>query len=293
MGCVTEDMVGAYQADTLMCSNQKMKKRPCMPMRDIDLYMGCYECSHPPCDDVLTNFGYTAKTICPLGTRQCYSSRRSDGVTFRGCYSGVSEGIQVCKNSLGACKICRGNYCNSEKLVTEIETQCYKSNWKRPDKHETTLRFADCTGSAFYGTHNLCYIAASSRLFMRMGCVSELVSGIDESYALTLGDTNVVWLYQNYCYKCVSNEKGYCLDVQYLKTEKCLGFSKYPARGCYTLTDNRSQQLSRGCLTELSEYMMVLCNMPIFFEACSICVENGCNNAIIPGWKKHFKAATN
>lgn len=284
MGCVTEDTPGIYNAEVLLCSNQKLGQF-CAPTDRVEDYRGCYECSHPPCDDVLVTLGYMAKTICPLGTTHCYSSRRSDGVTFRGCYTGASEGVKVCKDSIGACKICAANYCNFEKLMPRLQGQCYKSNWRRTDRHETSLRFADCTGNKFWsGGDDYCYVASSSRLFMRMGCVSELVAGIDESYAVTFGGTSVAWLYQNACFKCQSNAEGYCYDVKYLRAEQCLGLHKYPVRGCYTLIDRRSLRLERGCITELSEYMLRLCNMPIFFEKCVICQDSGCNKEVFDGF---------
>lgn len=276
-------MNGLYNANVLMCSNSE-EGRICTPTELIQRHLGCYECSHPPCDDVLVTLGYAAKTICPLGTEQCYSARRADGVTFRGCYSGISEGVKVCKDTMGACRICSGNYCNHEKLVRQTHGQCYKSNWRRADHHETSLRFADCQGSSFYGSEDTCYIASSSRLFMRMGCLSELVSGIDESYAVKFGGTWVAWLYQNKCYKCESNAEGYCFDVNYLQRHTCRGLTKLPVRGCYTLTDRRSGRLERGCITELSEYMLRLCNMPIFFEKCFICQGDGCNRETFAGF---------
>lgn len=283
MGCVTESMPGLYNAEVLMCSNNKENKM-CAPITNIDEYIGCYECSNPPCDNVLANLGYTAKTICPLGTTQCYSSRRADGVTFRGCYTGSSVGVKICKDSIGACQICSHNYCNYEQVSTLIEGQCYKSNWKRKDKHETSLRLADCTGLRFKSNNEHCYVASSSRLFMRMGCVSELVSGIDESYALTFGSTSVAWLYQNTCYRCESNELGYCFDVKYLPQHKCLGLNKFPVRGCYTLIDRRARRVERGCITELTEFMMRLCNMPIFYDKCTVCLDSGCNKQIFGGF---------
>lgn len=276
-------MPGLYHPDTLMCNNDH--RSMCQPTVNIPEHMGCYECSHPPCDDVLVTLGYTAKTICPLGTTRCYSSRRSDGVTFRGCYSGSAEGVKVCKDTLGACRLCTGNYCNYHKLVDEWdEGQCYKSNWRRIDVHETSLRLADCRGNRFHGTTDRCYIASSSRLFMRLGCLSELVAGIDDTYAITTGPTSVTWLYQNTCYKCESHSEDYCYDVQYLEQHTCLGLNKLPVRGCYTLIDRRARRLERGCITELSEYMLRLCNMPIFFEKCSICQESGCNKDVFNGF---------
>lgn len=283
MGCVTEDTPGLHHADMLLCRNGK-EQQNCMPFEGIESLRGCYECSYPFCDDVLVNLGYTAKTICPVGTTHCYSARRADGVTFRGCYTGITEGVKVCNNTMGACKICKYNYCNYDKVITKITGQCYKSNWKKPDKHETTLRFTDCKGSYFFGRQHHCFIASSTRLFMRMGCVSELVGGIDESYSITYGGTEVAWLYQNSCYKCASNAQGYCFAVDHLKPEKCAGYNKYPARGCYTLIDRREHVMERGCITELNDYMMQLCNMPIFFEKCQICTNNGCNNEEFMGW---------
>lgn len=289
MGCVTDTMPGLYNAEVLMCSNNKQPKS-CTPTTNIDEYIGCYECRDPPCDNVLANLGHTAKTICPLGTTQCYSSRRADGVTFRGCFrqgvSGNSVGEKICKDSMGACKICSHNYCNYDVVTTLIEGQCYKSNWKHKDHHETSLRLADCAGHRFKSreSNEHCYVASSSRLFMRMGCVSEQVSGIDDSYALTFGSSNVAWLYQNTCYKCESNELGYCFDVKYLKQHKCLGLNQFPVRGCYTLIDRRAMRVERGCVTELTEFMMRLCNMPIFYDKCSVCSDSGCNKEIFGGF---------
>lgn len=279
-GCVNGTTPGLYHPETLMCSNEKMGRVNCAPVEDIHLYRGCYECDGPLCDDVIVNLGFTARTICPLGISQCYSSRRADGRTFRGCYQsrGSSPGERVCQDAVGACKICSSNYCNYEQLVT-LSGQCYKSNWKRADRHETTLRLADCTGLAFFGSRDrYCYIAASSRLLMRMGCISELVAGVDSSYAITTGGTSVAWLYGNSCYKCVSNYEGFCLDVTYVKQQKCMGLHRFPARGCYTLIDRRNKRVERGCVTEVTEFMLRLCELPIFMGKCHICQDNGCND---------------
>lgn len=117
MGCVSERTPGLYNAEVLMCSNKKLGQF-CAPNENINDYRGCYECTDPPCHDVLVSLGHLAKTICPLGTTQCYSARRADGNIFRGCYWGISEGMKICKDSVGACKICSDNYCNFEKLKT-------------------------------------------------------------------------------------------------------------------------------------------------------------------------------
>lgn len=148
------------------------------------------------------------------------------------------------------------------------------------------MRFADCTGTKFWShMDDYCYIAVSSRLFFRMGCLSELV-GIDDSYSITTGSTRVAWLHQNTCYKCVSTEEGHCFEVHHLKGQhKCRGLNQFPTRGCYTLIDKRSKRLERGCITELNEYMLRLCNMPIFFEKCMICQDNGCNKEPFGGWE--------
>lgn len=281
-GCVQPDMPGLYHPEVLMCSNEKAGRPNCAPVDHIDRHVGCYECSGPLCDSVLTSLGYTARTICPLGTSQCYSSRRHDGRTFRGCYTQDqrSEGVRVCRNAVGACKVCSTNYCNYDPVLPATG-QCYKTNWARPDRHETSLRFADCRGEIFQGGSDYCYVAASSRLFMRMGCLSELVSGVDESYAITTGGTSVAWLFENACYKCVSNAEGFCADVSRLKQEKCVGLHRFPVRGCYTLIDRREKRLERGCITEMNEYMLRLCDMPFFVERCEICQDDGCNNEFI------------
>lgn len=45
---------------------------------------------------------------------------------------------------------------------------------------------------------------------MRMGCLSELVSGIDKTYTLTYGGAELAWLFPN---KCESKSSGFCFDI--------------------------------------------------------------------------------
>lgn len=254
-------------------------------MAQLPFLIGCYECTHPPCDDVLVTMGHHAKVICPFGVNRCYSSRRMDGTTFRGCYGGdADEGVKICKDTRGGCIVCAGNYCNVHKVIPQIHAQCYKTNWRDHRIHGATLRLGDCTGVIFEGSSKYCYVAYSSRLLMRLGCLSELVAGVDETYALTLGGTEVVWMYPNSCYKCESNGEGFCFDVSYLGVQQCNGLNMFPVRGCYTLIDHRDRKLVRGCLTELNEYMIRLCDLPIFNQKCTICLENGCNAVYFSGF---------
>lgn len=238
---------------------------------DYSNHIGCYDCVR--CEH-LDDFVLEFKVTCRKGVSGCYMRILQDKTVERGCAIDLTFDCEA----HSSCYICDTNYCNGNAPIRN-DLPCYTSKPFGYDDQSTTLQLESCRGLYPKIRDDKCFLARHKRSdSISAGCIEDAPRDQSLYSKFISGNTGIIFeAISTSCFKCKSDSRENCFNVNYLKTEFCTGTGQYAIRGCYTFFSNKFMSIERGCLTELDPYLQGLCQMPRFETFCITCRDEACN----------------
>lgn len=222
------------------------------------IYQSCYLCKGTACISSPTHI-----THCPP-SHICYTKLTSDGFVERGC---AAEDFQCSETS---CSTCSGDNCNQEVFPVN-RLSCLQCNGTD-----------DCDKGAIIGEYcskyfekDECFSYADDNNRMIRGCLSD-----DTQHHCT--SSNCEKCNSTNCNNLKFNERPsklkcyQCDDCRVIdgQTSLCKSYPFNAEEKCYTVADNTTNTVERGCYYDVANIETKCVNG----AHCSICSADSCNN---------------
>lgn len=252
----------------------------CNDMSIINEYCAiCYDrknCTYAPNIDMIQK--------CPLSLKHlgCYLYKDAEGFAERGCMSNLmyNEKQKECQEGNGQCKMCTGHSCNMKKTFqvcracdssTDLDgLNCISTPWNMEEI--TCANYTD-----------KCYTYVKNGTVKRNCIGDKIVPSVDDctknpnncQICSDKDSCNDIVLKHETCISCNSSIDASCASSLTFKSfEECPFLIN--CQTCYHHIDKNTGVHTRGCVKNLIEPMLSLCERNS--DECKTCEGTNCNN---------------
>lgn len=187
---------------------------------------------------------------------KCYTYLYDDSFErkmYRGCLTDSTEGRLMCQVDDRNCKICNGDACNIDPIVTPPSLSCIKCHDKKGCVYgQSGKNSQNCTMPYLFGTNETCFTREFKDGTVERGCTMDSTGGdpdwclnADKCNECNQSGCNSENVEHQWCIRCDSRIEGeQCRnlnDIELLmnKCDSTKSSYAYDKRGCYTMKQGK------------------------------------------------------